>query len=385
MTAQTVHPFPARMAPELADNRLDMLSTAQTVLDPMMGSGTFVLKAAARGHLAIGADTDPMAHIITAAAARAYDPTLLQEAASVRAAATADIGSRQPSSDPATNDFVDFWFDADTRDKLAALAFHIPSASTEHQPALWCAFSRLIITKDSGASLARDVSHSRPHRVRTSASFNPLDRFEQSVALVARRALGIPDGKLPRLLDCDARALQLGDGSVDHVMTSPPYLVAIDYLRGHRLALVWMGYSIGGLRRLRGENIGTERGSDGLDLKELLDGAVEGDLRRKQSRILNQYATDMHALCSELVRVLVSAGTATFVVANAQHGTGAVSVERVLTNAAAVAGFRLDGRTERLLPADRRYLPPPGGAASSLSQRMKSEVIVTFQKSESHS
>jgi hypothetical protein len=34
---------------------------------------------------------------------------------------------------------------------------------------LWCGFSRLIITKSAGASLAMDLSHSRPHKEFTRA------------------------------------------------------------------------------------------------------------------------------------------------------------------------------------------------------------------------
>ena len=46
----------------------------------------------------------------------------------------------------------------------------------------------------------------------------------------------------------DARHLDLRDRSVDLVITSPPYLNAIDYLRCSKFSLVWMGYSVGELR-----------------------------------------------------------------------------------------------------------------------------------------
>ena len=58
----------------------------------------------------------------------------------------------------------------------------------------------------------------------------------------------------------DARNLPLKDGSVDLVLTSPPYLNAIDYMRCSKFSLVWMGHSIGGLRRIRTDSIGSEAG-----------------------------------------------------------------------------------------------------------------------------
>ena len=39
---------------------------------------------------------------------------------------------------------------------------------------------------------------------------------------------------------------------------SPPYLTAIDYLRGHRLALVWFGSGILDQRSVRAGSIGAE-------------------------------------------------------------------------------------------------------------------------------
>ena len=52
-----------------------------------------------------------------------------------------------------------------------------------------------------------------------------------------------------RVLQGDARVLRGVDrDSVDAVITSPPYLNAIDYLRGHKLALVWLGYTISRIR-----------------------------------------------------------------------------------------------------------------------------------------
>src|SRR3546814_13429090 len=49
----------------------------------------------------------------------------------------------------------------------------------------------------------------------------------------------------------DARDLALDARSVDAIVTSPPYLNAIDYMRGHRMSLVWLGYRLDELRTIR--------------------------------------------------------------------------------------------------------------------------------------
>ncbi|MBO9325941.1 MAG: hypothetical protein J7463_11270 [Roseiflexus sp.] len=60
-----IHPFPARMAPELALRAIEELEPLSTILDPMMGSGTVVRVAAEAGHRAIGQDIDPLAVLMT--------------------------------------------------------------------------------------------------------------------------------------------------------------------------------------------------------------------------------------------------------------------------------------------------------------------------------
>lgn len=62
-----VHPFPARMAPQFALDRLPRLrGRTLRVLDPMMGSGTIPVLAAMREHVAFGFDSDPLALLIYA-------------------------------------------------------------------------------------------------------------------------------------------------------------------------------------------------------------------------------------------------------------------------------------------------------------------------------
>ena len=56
-----IHPFPARMGPDLAVKRLHRIKEPSVVLDPMAGSGTVLRHASEFGHIAIGRDLDPLA------------------------------------------------------------------------------------------------------------------------------------------------------------------------------------------------------------------------------------------------------------------------------------------------------------------------------------
>jgi hypothetical protein len=65
MLLKTIHPFPARMAPEIALRRLESLSKGAVVLDPMVGSGTTLKIAGMVGCKGLGFDVDPMALLIS--------------------------------------------------------------------------------------------------------------------------------------------------------------------------------------------------------------------------------------------------------------------------------------------------------------------------------
>jgi hypothetical protein len=381
-----VHPFPARMAPDLALSRLPPMSCVEprlVVLDPMMGSGTIPVLAALRGHAAVGLDMDPLAVMIARTWGRPMDATAFEEAARRVVQRAREAPSEPTWRDVETRDFADYWFDPAAQLGLASLASAIIKEDEDLHDALRCALSRLIITKDAGASRARDVSHSRPHRVRTKASFDPLDRFEHAARVVAHRhrqaSESRPTIELLRLESGDARDVPLADGSVDVVMTSPPYLQAIDYLRGHRLSLIWFGHSTNELRELRGSVVGAER----MAIVEIEDEAIiaetAGDELTSRARgILSRYIQDLSEIVEETRRVVRDDGRVIFVVAEATLFGRPVKVSRIVDLVADRAGLVLDERVVRPIKQDRRYLPPPSGGDGTLDKRMRDECCLTF-------
>ncbi|WP_405911304.1 hypothetical protein OG742_14085 [Streptomyces sp. NBC_00828] len=312
-------------------------------------------------------------------------------AASDRILATARSFAEVPAvpvldTDAETRKFVEFWFAEPQRGALRRLASAIeetPDGPIKN--AAWVTFSRLIITKDRGASLARDVSHSRPHKVSDTNDFDVLAEFPRAAAKVgrilsARNVKGSVDVRLG-----DARNLAVADGAVDFVITSPPYLNAIDYLRGHRMALVWMGYRIGDLRETRGTSIGTERGLvlEGEDPQvnrmRLAIGEVD-KLKPRQQKMVDRYLADLLVLYKEQARCLRVGGEAVTVIGNCSMNGTFIRNDEAVVAAAEMSGLSLIGRRERKLPENRRYLPPPRATQGSLNLRMRTETILKFAK-----
>ena len=361
----------------------------------MMGSGTVLAIARSTGHRSIGVDIDPLAVLISRVWTTAVDYSTVMFAANqiLKRAAFRSRSLRQaraypPNADDETKRFVRYWFDPYARRQLAALALTIRGTRDDKTRAvLWCAFSRLIITKQTGASRAMDLSHSRPHRVFERAPLKPLPNFLQAVDRTLVNCISSTSphrGPAPRVYRGDARFLPLNSGVVDLVVTSPPYLNAIDYMRCSKFSLVWMGHTIKELRQLRATSIGSEVGWKspptgqrfppiGLELNPPLpphDGAI-----------LQRYANDISSAVAEVSRVLTNKGRAVYVVGENTIRNTFIATSALVEQAAESSSLVLCGRSVRALEANRRYLPPPRITGKrSLDNRIRQEVILTFEK-----
>lgn len=379
------------MAPEVVWKELPAASSRLRILDPMAGSGTTLVTARMRGHNAIGFDSDPMAVLLSSTWTATVDAKKAElKADEILARARRIAGGAYPAkADKETKAFIRYWFDLTNRVQLTALSKSISRIrDAETRNLMWCAFSRMIITKQSGVSLAMDVSHSRPHKKFKTAPVQAFEQFPRAVSQVlkaapfAKKSTAHPSASVGK---ADARHLPLRQNSVDVVITSPPYLNAIDYLRGHKLSLVWMGYSIEEIRNLRARNIGSEVGAKDAD--QALDGVMKKmcdlpALSNRNAAMLRRYVKDTRSMLSEIHRVLRPKGKAVIVVGDCNIRDVFIKNSAGIRILGETLGLSLKKTRKRPLPENRRYLPPPTTSRSGkhLQKRMREEVILTFQK-----
>jgi DNA modification methylase len=393
-----IHPFPARMAPGIALDALGESKTPLKVLDPMAGSGMVVAVARANGHKAFGVDLDPLAVLLASVWTRTIDARRVNgKAAEVLDRAKEALGplpsrlAYPAGSDDETRKFIRYWFDENARRQLAALAVAI---SRVHDRAtrevLWCGFSRLIITKQAGASLAMDLSHSRPHRTFTNAPVKPFNRFISAVQTVVSNCPQPGSemlGPATVVKRGDARKLDIDANSIDLVLTSPPYLNAIDYMRCSKFSLVWMGHNVCELRQIRRESVGTEASSEqameAMWVQSLIRQlGLKPALASRDQALLATYAWDMGLALAEVSRVLRATGRAVYVVGDSMIRGTFVRNSAIVTAVAEKYGLLLHSRYSRTLPDSRRYLPPPNRSATNaaMGSRMRREVVLSFKK-----
>lgn len=391
---RAIHPFPARMAPETIAKWLEGLPNESRVLDPMCGSGVVLRLSAQLGHKALGYDVDPLAVLMSRVWTRKGNHNALSEFAedvvkSARQRQTNYLRLPWITHCIETRNFIEYWFAEPQRSELSRLVAAIEAKSNSlpkwARAALYLSLSRIIITKQVGASLAWDVSHSRPHRKRVSNDFDTFSNFMRSAE---RLSLILGEASIQTSAKAeqgDSRNLsKLSNASIDAIVTSPPYLNAIDYLRGHKLALVWMGYTIPALRNVRANAVGTERAGSMVsnpknDLSGRLEYAVPSirDLPNRQRAIVHKYAEDANLMLAEMRRVISDTGGLVLVLGDSCLRGVDVPNSKIFAWLAGKNDFRLMAKEKREIPHDRRYLPI-NSASHSLSKRMRQETIQIY-------
>jgi hypothetical protein len=387
-----IHPFAARMAPEIAFEALKDLKKTAIILDPMVGSGTVLRTISAYGFNGVGFDMDPLAVLMSRVWTATIDPkklivranSILEE---VKELELPSINLPWIDNDERTKEFVNFWFGKKQINGLRKLSYLLNNTTGRYNDALKIILSRLIVTKTKGASLAADVSHGRPHRVRSKNDFDIMAEFLRSATALSKiLEKQHPIGKAIIKLG-DARNLsQVADRSISAIITSPPYLNALDYMRGHKLSLVWLGYQIDELANIRGNTIGAERAPNGsADLglaKEITKGmATLKGLPQQKQNLINRYTLDMHSFIVESARVLKKGGKATLVDGNSCLNDIFVENDLIVRNSCKMAGLKLISMKKRKIPQSKRYLPSPSYKnVASFGNRMRTESVMSFSK-----
>ena len=171
-------------------------------------------------------------------------------------------------------------------------------------------------------------------------------------------------------------------------MTSPPYANnAIDYMRAHKFSLVWFGWKIADLTKIRARYLGHNAAAgaryDGLPSRceETLARLAERDDRK--ALVLRRYFGEMRAVISEMQRVLKDGRPAVIVVGSSKLRGLDVETHRGLAAIGESVGFALAGIGARRLDRDKRMMPARWGERqrSQIEERMHEEYVIGLVKS----
>ena len=395
--SHNTHAFAAKFPPQLPRAFIEELTEpGERVLDPMAGSGTALVEAALTGRVGIGVDIDPLAVWISQAKTTPFETeTILALADSIADYARLVLAERGPgyaqevlsSFSEATRSFVEYWFQPSTIAELGALRRAIAQLTQPpHRRPFEVLFSSIIVTKSGGVSLARDLAHSRPHKVEGKRIRSAIDAFVERAQRFGKvlNEIRTVQGQT-YVIRGDARRLPLPSEAVDLIVTSPPYANAIDYVRAHKFSLVWLGYDIPSLTDLRRRYIGAElRPEVNQQLRSETGRQILQDIRERDQRraeFISRYFQEMTDTLSEMHRVLRSGRAAVVVVGSSTVRNVVVPTALILAEIGERLGFRLVGVKEREIDRDRRLMPISHRSnETGIEARMHREHVIAFLK-----
>lgn len=198
-----IYPYKGKFHPQMIRALMNIikLRPGEILLDPFVGSGTSVLEAQVLGINAVGIDVSPLCVLISKVKTKSVD-------------AIGDI-----------KDYQDFYLFK--KNKLFP-----------------CADARV----QNFYKIAEMMAHSDHSRRGKNFADSFINDAKKMIASVENYKSAIDDHKLKigktKIIQGDARNIDLGDETVDGVITSPPYSIALNYVANDAHALRALGLDI---------------------------------------------------------------------------------------------------------------------------------------------
>ncbi len=346
-----IHPYPAKLLRQIPAfflaNRL-LSSPGQMVLDPFCGSGTVLLESVLHERHCVGADANPLARLI----ARVKITRLTTSIASSCLRGVLRRAKAYVHADVPNVVNLEYWFYPHVVNQLARLRRAVDQLQTEAERdfflVCFSACVRRVSLADPRVAVPvrlRSDQYPKDHVLYHStnehlAGLSSQDVFEVFETIARANIARLDALASLRSSSCDASVCsadardlrdpasnerRMNDGSIDLIITSPPYLGAQKYVRASSLSLGWLGATEKEtLRQLEDQNIGREHFSLSKIANPPSTGLAAADERIRQIARINPlraliaatYLAEMRAAFTESVRVLRPCGYLVLIAAN---------------------------------------------------------------------
>lgn len=351
-------PYRGKFHPQMIKGLMNImgLKPGETVLDPMMGSGTVLIEARLMGIRSVGIDASPFCQFMVQAKIDGLTVPLEPIRDAVKRAESVFLYFRNQAGhptgetlnlfEPSNHDLFPLMDSAGAqRLCLDEVTGELPASCNSEQVQRF-----LLLAYLDAAGYSQRSKRKQPY-VQFKAI---LERY----LFVAEKIQSVLEGAESELaeatpLEGDARALPMEDGSIDGILFSPPYSFAIDYLENDEFHLAYMG----------------------LDIEKLRQGMV-GLRGAEQKQKYEYYRTDMEKVLSECARVLRPGRICTIVV-----GTNNNQLSKILK----VPPDEVRGIDEMMCelgaPYGLKLIRKLSRQITGMANTMRNEYIVMLQRS----
>ncbi len=412
-----LHPYGAKFPPQLARWAITTFSSpSDLILDCFSGSGTAAVEARLLDRSIACGDVDPLAERVTLAKSTPLDNQQLSKAVNdlrQRLQSTLPLiltkyGSlRVDDAPPAVAqvngyrvrlpDFPrrDYWFHPRVSIELSVVSQLIGEIHpTEIRRFFEVALSSCIISKTTNTvAHVADLVHTRPHYLQKPNPPSVIEIFLRKLER-AQEAMTEFSSQVNLLRNTswvgeDIRSgLRVEDCSVQLIITSPPYINALDYPRANKFTLPWLGISYEKYQTISLDHIGLQRApmqrwqtmaSEGIGI-DLLDRVVQEVSERslKSASLVKRYLLDMRDAFKEMHRVLNRGRYAAVVIGESTVDGYRVNSPDLLLRLACSVGFTHVHTISRRLDSGKRYLP---FRDSGIDGGIREEAVLILHKS----
>ena len=293
-------PYRGKFHPQMIKGLLNAmgLRPGNTVLDPMMGSGTVLIEAALMGIKSIGLDASPFCRFMAQAKLDGLTIPLEPLKAACRDSHSVFEHFKNKAGQPVAGSKVRYFAPSEPpgdmfQDSLSIFAYEPSFGVLPGGCELTAVYKFLLLAYLDSAGYNERSERKTPYQQFHSI----LERYYFVVEKIQNVLAGC-ESEIARAqaLQGDARKLPLESDSIDGILFSPPYSFAIDYLENDSFHLKFLGVD---LEKLRQEMVG-----------------LRGRTLRQKFEF---YQADMDHVMAECARVLKPGGFCTVVIGTNNH------------------------------------------------------------------
>ena len=218
-----IYPYKGKFHPQMIRAALNIigLQSGETVLDPFVGSGTTALEAQLLGVNCVGLDASPLCVLQSRVKTASHD-VIRDIRAQCEALLTTSLGEAA----------------------LDEKALNFVASGADQRVQDFFRLAKLVALSDR---VRRKKDFTSAFDERTKLMVQSVTDYDQ-----IRTALKLSLGRAT-IEQGDARALPLRDECIDGIITSPPYAIALDYIKNDAHALAALGLD---MREMREQFVG---------------------------------------------------------------------------------------------------------------------------------
>lgn len=398
-----LHPYPARMIPQIASQLIDALSEPDDmILDPFCGSGGVLVEAMLAGRNSVGIDLNPLACLLARVKTTSIDPRQLMKTweSMRRTISLTSRFERRHAEIPEFDFNLDYWFKPETVRELTLIRNYIDTIPNEHQKKFFeVCFSntvRLVSGQRRGEfKLYRispeDWTEFKPDVLET---FNKVVNRNISKMGEFYQALENKRKTTAEVVEADTRSLltekfpphksDLSSESVNLIVTSPPYgdsHTTVAYGQFSKLSLLWLGYSKKRTLEVDKQSIGGRR--NGVKLESTaLERVLDKVDNKKRAEEVSDFFVDLYHCLEKISAVLKTNSFACFVLGNRTVSGIKIPSDVILSEICTQVGLEKKSMLQREIPSKRiPWKSSPSNIAGKKVETISKENIVILRKS----